>query len=328
MHACAALTASICILALGTVGCSQKDSADLESASFVRVEVDSADPERIVRYYLGSYLGTDAGDPFQRGLTLSRSGRIYLNLDSLHALYPPSVDALSDVNGNGRIDWEELETFLQNTYHDARALPSDIERFRATFDYESNPERWFVVEVNGVMTTARRRVHVSLDALRAALGAYRSNDDRLLYPVGTAIVGEHLMEGRLAETTAMVKRSDGFWDFLTYDEAGALASSTTTPPRPLDSPTQCVGCHFGSKQFEPEASFPGEARPGPHGPRVLHVHPTLRVGEVVDFFNEHDRRSDTVLGLYATLFVAQLQAERRASTIEPGDANLLSSLGL
>lgn len=309
-------------------GCATDEPDGLSSGSLVRLEVDNADPERIIRYYLGGYLGPEGGDPFETGLAVSLGGRIYLNLDSLNAAFPPAADALQDVNQNDRIDWEELESFLQETYYDARGIPEDITEFRQAHDYKGNPDSWFQVEVNGVMTTARRRVLVPVDALRHAISNYRQNQDRLLYPVGTAIVGEHYLDGTLEETTAMIKRGDGFWDFVTYGGSGSLAASTATPPRPLKSPTQCVGCHFGSKRFEPEASYPAEARPGPHGPRVLHVGDELRNSDVTALFQEHDRRSDTILGLYATLFVARLEAQRRAGAIAPEDEALLASVGL
>ena len=322
------LAGSLAIAILLISGCARPEPGGVSSGSLVRVDVDNADPERIIRYYMGGYLGPEGGDPFDSGLAVSDGGRIYLNLDSLHAVYPPAANALQDVNQNETIDWEELESFLQETYYDGRGVPEDIANFRQAHDYRDDPDSWFEVEVNGVMTTARRRVLVPLDALRDAIRDYRQNDEQLLYPVGTAIVGEHYLDGTLEETTAMIKRGDGFWDFVTYDGSGSLAASTATPPRPLRTPTQCVGCHFGSKRFEPEASFPGEARPGPHGPRVLHVDDELRNSDVTALFKEHDRRSDTVLGLYATLFVARLLAQRTTGTITPEDEALLTGVGL
>ena len=178
------------------------------------------------------------------------------------------------------------------------------------------------------MTTARRHIYVPEAALRSALAAYHQNGERLLYPVGTTMVGEHHLGGAHVETTAMRKRADGFWDFFTYDTEGNLAKSTNTPPRKLKTPTQCVGCHTGNKPFEPERSFPDEALPGPHGPRALYVDDALRDPEVTAFFDEHRKRSDTVLGIYNTLFVAQLRADRRAGRLGEADVRLLEGLGL
>ena len=89
-----------------------------------------------------------------------------------------------------------------------------------------------------------------------------------------------------------------------------------------------MGCHFGDKLFEPEKSFPMRAEPGPHGPRQVYVEEDLRDEEIVRRFDEHRRRSDTVLGLYTTLFVSSLRAERRAGTLDESDAVLLDSLDL
>jgi hypothetical protein len=141
-------------------------------------------------------------------------------------------------------------------------------------------------------------------------------------------VGEHYEGEALVETTVMRKRADGYWDYFAYDASGGLASQTTTPPRALDVPTQCVGCHFGEKLFEPERSFPAEAPPGPHGPRGIYVDDALRDAEVVAFFDEHSKRSDHVLGLYGTLFIAQLRAQEAAGSLPAADAALLDDLGL
>ena len=315
------------VFLLLTPGCTTGDSGELVSASLIRLDLDKSEPERLVRYYLGGYLGPAGGDPFEAGWALDRDGRLYLNLDSLHLHYGPSVAGLQDANQNNRLEWDEFAAFVGGTYYDARGIPSTLEGFREVFG-RAGDDAWFSVEINGVMTAARRRVSVPLDRLREALRTYLANEQQILYPIGTAIVGEHFIDGRLMETTAMIKRGDGYWDFVTYDTSGTLASSTATPPKALDSPTQCVGCHFGSKLFEPEASFPAEARPGPHGPRAIHVDPLLRDAEVTRYFNEHARRSDTVLGLYATLFIARLRADRRSGELAPEDAALLDALRL
>ena len=106
------------------------------------------------------------------------------------------------------------------------------------------------------------------------------------------------------------------------------AAAAQALPRSLKTPTQCVGCHFGVKVFEPERSFPAAAPPGPHGPRAFYVDEALRDREPVVFFDEHTKRSDTVLGIYNTLFVARLRADRRAGALAAADARLLESLGL
>ena len=107
-------------------------------------------------------------------------------------------------------------------------------------------------------------------------------------------------------------------------------SPCTTPlaPRPLRVPTQCTGCHLGQKLYEPEKSWPGEARDGPFGPRAYHVPEAWRNPEVAALFNEHANRDDGVLGLYGTLYASKLVADRAAGTLAPGDDALLDKLGL
>ena len=43
---------------------------------------------------------------------------------------------------------------------------------RAQADYSAGEPDWFTVEVDGVMTAARRRIHVPLAALRTAMAAF------------------------------------------------------------------------------------------------------------------------------------------------------------
>lgn len=308
-------------LTLGACGGSEAPSRD-----GLRLAIEKRDPERLLRFYFGSYLGPDGGDAVAAGVLSGEGDTFTLHPD---ALAEPWQAALAEANadGDGTLDWDELAAFFQATYAEARALPPTLDAFRSDAPYAAD-SAWFTVEVDGVMTSARRHLFVPVSALRSALTNYRSNGERLIYPDGTALVGEHWLEGERVETTAMLKRPDGFWDFVVYDADGQLALSTDTPPRALRSPVQCVGCHFGSKAFEPEKSFPADAPPGPFGPRAIHVGPEMRNAEVVAFFDEHAKRSDTALGIYNTLFVSKLIADRNAGRIATDDALLLDNLGL
>ncbi|HMB94276.1 MAG TPA: hypothetical protein VKP65_25725 [Rhodothermales bacterium] len=290
------------------------------------MDLDKSNPERLLRYYFGGYVDKQASDPFEVGLLVEENGRYYLDTDVFAERQPELTSHLQAAASSGTLTWEALEPFLKDTYYTARAASQTLDVLTSEVSYGG--DGWMQVEIDGVMTTAQRHVYIAEAALRAALSSYPENDEQLLYPRGTTIVGEHWLEGKRIETTVMRKRADGFWDYFTYGQDGALASQTQALPRSLKTPTQCVGCHFGSKQFEPERSFPAEAPPGPHGPRALYVGDDLRDREVVAFFDEHRKRSDTILGLYNTLFVAQLRAERRAGSLSEADAALLDQLGL
>lgn len=292
----------------------------------LRLDTGKRNPERLLRFYFGSYLGPEGGDAVAAGLLTGEGRDFTLDQDVLPARWRPALDA-ANADGDGTLDWDELATFFEATYADARALPATLDAFRDEHPYAAD-SAWFTVEIDGVMTQARRHIYVPLAAMRSALTSYRANGDALIYPVGTALVGEHWLDGARAETTVMQKRPDGFWDFWVYDAGGDLADATSTPPRALRSPVQCVGCHFGGKLFEPEKSFPAEAPPGPFGPRAIHVGPGMRNAEVVAFFDEHAKRSDTALGIYNTLFVSKLLTDRAAGRLGPDDAALLDGLGL
>ena len=318
---------ALCVaLAIAGSACAS-GPVDVQTAEAVPLRLDKANPERLVQSLLGAYVG-DA-DAFESGL-VSGSG------DDL-TLHPQRLDAatrgqLSDADGDGAIDWDELVAFVGLTYVPAHGIPPTLADFYASSAVAppSGPDdpAWFTVDVAGVMTSARRRVSVPVPALRAAIEAFAEGGE-LVYPVGTPIVGAHLADdGATAETTVKRRRADGFWDFAVYDAEGRVAASTSTPPLPLKAPTQCTGCHLGQKLYEPEKSFPAPAPDGPNGPRAYYVPDAWRSAEATALFQEHARRDDGVLGLYATLYVGRLLAARADGTLAPDDAALLDRLGL
>jgi hypothetical protein len=300
------------VLALALAACrSDGDAARL------RLDLERRDPGPILRTYFGAYLGPDGGDPFEAGLIERDGETFYVNTDALRERLGTETTPL-DPDGNGTVTDDELGAFVQATYYRARGLPVTLDALGA------DTSEAFAVTMRGVMSAAPRRVFVPEQALRGALAAYRQNGRRIVYPAGTVIWGAH--GDRDGETTAMRKRADGSWDFFAYDAEGRLAPTTTGAPRPLKAPTQCMGCHFGQRLFEPEKSFPGAAPPGPDGPRAIYT--AQRDGAVAAALDEHRRRADHVLGLYGTLYTTRLKAARAAGTLAPEDAALLDSLGL
>ena len=297
---------------------------DPATAEAVPLRLDRDDPGRLLGSVLGAYAGPDGGDPFDAGIVSRDGAEITLHPQKLPA---DARAALRDANGDGAIDWDELAPMLEATYTAARGLPATLDALRQQADFSAGEPEWFVVEVDGVMTAARRRISVPTAALRRAMGAFAESGE-IAYPAGTWIVGEHLVDGAVVETTAKRRRADGFWDFAVYGPDGALAPATQTEPRPLRVPTQCTGCHLGRKLFEPEKSFPAEASDGPFGPRAIHVPHDWRSASATALFEEHARRPDGVLGLYATLYAGRLLEARQSGTLSPDDAALLEALGL
>jgi hypothetical protein len=89
-------------------------------------------------------------------------------------------------------------------------------------------------------------------------------------------------------------------------------------------PTKCVGCHFGTRLFEPEKSFPVAARPGPDGPRGITVQNALPTPSMVGQLDEHRKRSDQILGLYGTLLLNRLTIMGASSELSEDQAAVLA----
>lgn len=292
----------------------------------IQIDIGKKNPERLLAFYFGGYTEGEPVNPFSSGLLVRRESAYWLDLKLLGEQVGTDADLPDDENGNDRLDWEEIESFLQNTYYQMRPAPQTLAELRQQSQYLTDTTNWMRVDVNGVMTTAQRHIYMPEQAVQSALVQYKEQGNALRYPVGTTVVAEHHEGGQHVETTGMRKRADGFWDYFVYDDSGNLAPQTTTRPRELTVPTRCVGCHFGEKQFEPEASFPEPATPGPLGFRGIHVGEDARDVMVVRYFDEHRKRSDTLLGLYATLYVTELKHEQAALT--PEKARILEVLDM
>lgn len=309
---------------LAAAGCAS-GPVDVQTAEAVPLRLDRAEPGRLVRSLLGGFAAADGADPFAAGLVSGEGDDLVLHPQRLSA---EARAVLRDADGDGALSWAELSALADSAYYAARALPPTVAALRQTEPYATTDPAWFSVDVDGVMTAARRRVYVREANLRAAVEAFASGG-RMAYPAGTWIVGEHLGDdGAVLETTVKRRRADGYWDFAVYGGDGRLAPATATEPRPLRAPAQCTGCHLGQKRYEPEQSFPRVAPDGPFGPRAYHVPDAWRSAEATALFDEHARRDDGVLGLYATLWTGRMLAARSAGSASPEDLALLERLGL
>ena len=291
-------------------GCAQKGS--------IEIVLDKPDTELLLNFYFGSYVNS----PFESGLLTKSGERFFVDPLILDELRPGMGRQLSLRAPHGVLTWDSLGSFLSHSYYEARELPHTIEEFEQRWPYST----WLEFQVKGPMTRARRHIYIQEASLIDALKTYRHNDQKLLYEPGTAVVADHYLDNEIVEHTAMVRREDDFWDYVTYGTDGSLSVSTQALPRALQTPLECVGCHFGSRLFEPERSYPEPAGRAPDGERAYYVPDEWRDKEVAMFFEEHMRRSDAVLGLYATLYVSRIRSERDTISVE--QQMILDELGL
>ena len=284
-----------------------------------QVEITNADDQDVLEYYLGIMAG---GDPSELGLLTRQSNGYYLNSARLGELRPGFDQVLKPYLHGHQLDWDSLLVFVESVYDEIRLLPDQLTELRdSTLSNEM-----LTHDVHGPMTRYLRRIMVPRSALIAAISQYNANGQRLIYPTGTVIAARHVDNGDLVESTVMYKRPEGYWEFGTYDQGGRRAAETRPNPRALETPRQCIGCHLGQRQFEPEKSFPRPAADGPDGVRQWYT--DARDPVIADFFREHARRSDTVLGLYATIYVTNLLRARALESTDAADAQLLEQLGL
>lgn len=289
------------------------------SADELEVTLEGEKAEQLLKFYFGSYLNED---PFQVGVLEKRADQFFLDLTILRALSPQLVSKIESRSAGRTFSADSLKVVIQHTYYQARELPQTITEFDAKWPMQTP----LIHEVHGPVTRYLRRISIEEKRIQDAVMNYYENGEKLYYPIGTAIKAEHVSEGQVMETTAMIKRFDGFWDFVTYDSTGLRTLSTRPNQRSLTTPTECAGCHFGRKRFEPEQSWPMDAPLAPEGVRKWYT--GTRDAQVTEFFSEHVRRSDQVLGVYATAYISDLRMQRSAGVLDSSRIALLNDLGL
>ena len=285
----------------------------------MQVQIANADDHAVLEYYLGLMAG---GDPSELGLLTRQSNGYRINPARLGELRPGFDRLLEPYMRGSQLDWDSLLVFAASVYDQIQRLPDQLAELRDS----ALSNEVLTYDVHGPMTRYLRRIWVPRSALIAAVSQYNANGQRLVYPTGTAIMAHHFDDGALMESTVMYKRPEGYWEFGTYDQEGLRAAKTRPNPRALETPRQCVGCHLGQREFEPEKSFPRPATDGPDGVRQWYT--DARDPVISDFFREHQRRSDTVLGLYATIYVTNLLRARELESLGTEEAQLLEQLGL
>ena len=295
-----------------------------QPSPYLPVDLGTASSERVLSFYFGSYTTPDGLSLEEAGIVEIDQGGTRIDVKALNTLGLSTP--LQDVNGNNVIEWEELEPFLNATYYETRSFPPTLELLYTQTSAPSTDNGWMEVELDGMMISARRRILVKEAEIKGALLGYKQNNNQILYPSGTTFIAHHYTEGQRVETTISQKRADRYWDFFIYDEAGNLTPSTRTGPKELTAPTRCVGCHFGSKLFEPEVSFPASAPDGPFGARGIYVEEAARNPEITRQLDEHAKRSDTVLGLYGTIYMSRLQTKEQEGSLTEEERLVLDAI--
>lgn len=320
----------LAVVSVALVGCggnaSQTSSVDSEDG-LVPIEMESSDADRLLKFYFGGFVGPEGGDPIEAGILEKREKTWFLRNEeawtgALSATARSYLkDLLTEAAETGSVSESMLESFVGESYYSVRPFPGSLDSLIVVEGSWAEPE-WFRVSLKGSMVPLDRITWVRRTHIESALDRMDSLSDEVIYDTGTLFVGEHENGDSIVETTFMRKRADGFWDFWAYGASGELVDRVRKEPRDMLIPTRCTGCHYGDRQFEPERSYPGEARPGPRGARAFYIPSTWRSAELASALQEHARRSDTILGLYATLYLAE------AASSDSGASAYLEKFGI
>jgi hypothetical protein len=316
------------IAAIGVLlvcGCSPGSSQiELEYGEVVEIRLDKGNAPSLIGFYIGGFLPKGGS---LNSLVVQDGSKWWLKKPHSEAVDLGLVDLYNTAGVDRILSWEEFEPVVRSTYYKARSAPSNVQGLKSAFGDWDQPE-WFGYESKGQMTQFRRRLLVRREALMSSLERLNSVSDPILYDEGTIIIGEHLEGQEVVETTAMIKRADKYWDYFAYGSDGNLTGSIQKSPDPILVPTQCVGCHYGDKSFEPEKSFPNNARPGPSGERAVFVPDDWKNAGITRQLSEHAKRSDHVLGLYGTLFLADMVARAGKGETSDRESKLIQKLGI
>ncbi len=307
-------------------GCNPAAEEGGSGSNRIPIRLDRSGEEALIRYYFGSYLDPES-NPIEAGLVTKEEGTWYLNRPATVPQAMMSMDSLFLSIGTGALTWDILSAFVNDTWYDARGLPASTDALVELVGPFRDHPSWFRLDVSGSMSPWERRIHVPLDALMQALES-GTEPAGVLYPVGTWFIADHYDQDRLVETTAMVKRADSLWDYVGYDEQGQLVDRIRKHDGTMQVPTQCLGCHNGNRAFEPERSFPAEASAGPAGERRIYVGADFRDPVVASVLSEHMKRADTILGLYATVFLSGIRSRAIRSEASPEERALLEKYGV
>jgi len=322
-------SASAIFLVLLVASCSEPASRQERpwADSTVPVVLDQKGERDLLSFYVGGMVSQEGADPFAAGLVLDAGDAFRLDLDKIEEHAPSASPGFRAAAADGEIDWDEFEQVIWESYYSYRSIPATVAELKEGIGDWSDEDAWFGFGVNGVMSPTLRRIRVRTDRLLDAIRNYRENGNRIIYGTGTTFVSDHLRGAESVELSVMTKRADGYWDFYSYDGDGRLARVVKRAPTDLTVPTRCVGCHFGNRLFEPERSFPVDPPPAPDGPRRLYVSDDMRDPEVVRVLDEHRKRSDRILGLYATLFISEMKMQRATGTLSLPVEDALASAG-
>jgi hypothetical protein len=313
-------------VSLSACGNPETELPDVETG-WVQIELDQGNDRELLAFYIGGMADPNGADAFAERLVMGRDGNFYLDLPEVISRIPALKESLEGAAEDSRIDWEEFEPIISRYYYTYRPIPETIEELKSRYGDWRDPTSWFGFRVNGVMSPNVRYIRVSIQNLTEAISSYNANERRMMYPVGTTFISEDVENDEIIELSAMTKRADGFWDFFAYGTDGRLVTVLERTPTNLTVPTRCVGCHFGNRLFEPEKSFPVVPSPGPTGPRELYVGSSMKRSETIARLDEHRKRSDSILGLYATLFISEMQSRREQGLLEPEEEEFLSKAG-
>jgi len=290
-------------------------------------------------YQLQTLLGTEASSPkvLQSKIVRRLGKELYIDLEQVS---PDKAAILRQIAGQQRpaddISREEMGVYMEKHYYELTRPYPTLQALLRDYPYRDNQD-WLTVPVDSETFHRLRILRIDKNKVSAALTSYFDNNDRLIYPKGTAIVAESFdKKGVFVEAEVLRKRGDSFWNFAVYDHDGALIQSSlafneegeVAPDQPGFRPSQdCAACHRMDRldlSGDPEAPARVPIRAFFH--RLPARVPQIHLGpEYYDHmaFTElteaNAKQKDGVFGVYGSLLLSELAGRKRLGTLTEND---------
>lgn len=224
-------------------------------------------------------------------------------------------------------DAKSLQKFIDNYYISYRGFYPRLTDITNSVHYKTEG-LWFKVEASSDIMQGLRKIYINKKNLFLALLRYKKNGGKIIYPPGTIFISETYRPNKKSKANefqnaeVMIKREDGEWDFFLYDSYQRINRNPLPESKTDVSPYGCLKCHYTKIRHEPFKSFPKQVSKK----YSVSADADSYSREVFQFFEENRRKTDHVMGPYASMFVSKLASDARQGKLSKEDQFIFDNL--